>query len=89
MRVDNTASSVLTALIEAGNIDTVYRDVYLDHARTVLAANANSIAYGRAKAFHAAGAAAALCKMADTVLARMASCAVALIAARRGERTAP
>lgn len=37
MRVDDAASSVLTALIEAGNIDTVYRDVYLDHARTVLA----------------------------------------------------
>ena len=27
----------MTALIEAGNIDTVYRDVYLDRARTVLA----------------------------------------------------
>lgn len=36
MRVDKTASSVLTALIEAGNIDTIYRDVYLDRARSVL-----------------------------------------------------
>ena len=42
-------------------------------------ANANSIAYGCAKVFHAAGA----------VLARMASCAVALIAARRGHRAVP
>jgi hypothetical protein len=38
--MDSTTSTVmttLTALIEAGNIDTVYRDVYLDRARTVLA----------------------------------------------------
>jgi hypothetical protein len=35
--MDSTASAVLTALIEAGNIDTVYRDVYLDRARTLLA----------------------------------------------------
>jgi hypothetical protein len=35
--MDRTASSVMTELIEAGNIDTVYRDVYLDRARTVLA----------------------------------------------------
>jgi hypothetical protein len=35
--MDSTASAVMTALIEAGNIDTVYRDVYLDRARTVLA----------------------------------------------------
>jgi hypothetical protein len=34
--MDNTTSSVMTALIEAGNLDTVYRDVYLDRARTVL-----------------------------------------------------
>ena len=34
--MDSTASSVLTALIEVGNLDTVYRDVYLDRARTVL-----------------------------------------------------
>jgi hypothetical protein len=34
--VDKTASSVTTALIEAGNIDTVYRDVYLDRARSVM-----------------------------------------------------
>ena len=33
----STASAVMAALIEAGNIDTVYRDVYLDRARTVLA----------------------------------------------------
>ena len=32
----DTASALLTALIEAGNIDTVYRDVYLDRARTFL-----------------------------------------------------
>src|SRR4030095_14308192 len=36
MLVDNAASSHTTALIEAGNIDTVYRDVYLDRARSVL-----------------------------------------------------
>jgi hypothetical protein len=36
-RMDNTASAIMTALIEAGHIDTVYRDVYLDRARTVLA----------------------------------------------------
>jgi hypothetical protein len=35
--MDSTASTVMTALIEAGNLDTVYRDVYLDRARTVLA----------------------------------------------------
>ena len=35
--MDTTTSAVMTALIEAGNIDTVYRDVYLDRARTVLA----------------------------------------------------
>ncbi len=35
--MDNEASSLITALIEAGNIDTVYRDVYLDRARTLLA----------------------------------------------------
>jgi hypothetical protein len=35
--MDTTASAVMTALIEAGNIDTVYRDVYLNRARTVLA----------------------------------------------------
>jgi enoyl-[acyl-carrier-protein] reductase (NADH) len=85
-------------------------------------ANASSIAYGCAKAFHAAGAELAitylnaqaepyvrplaqklaspiivlgaripiiLTSRADTVLARMASCAVALIAARRGDRAAP
>jgi hypothetical protein len=35
--MDTTASALMTALIEAGNIDTVYRDVYLDRARTILA----------------------------------------------------
>ena len=35
--MDTKTSAVMTALIEAGNIDTVYRDVYLDRARTVLA----------------------------------------------------
>ena len=34
--MDRTASAIMTALIEAGNIDTVYRDVYLDRARAVL-----------------------------------------------------
>jgi hypothetical protein len=36
MRVDTTASSLTTALTEAGNIDTVYRDLYLDRARSAL-----------------------------------------------------
>jgi len=36
--MDNAVSSLMTALIDAGNIDTVYRDVYLDRARTQLAA---------------------------------------------------
>jgi hypothetical protein len=35
--MDSTVSAVMTALIEVGNIDTVYRDVYLARARTVLA----------------------------------------------------
>ena len=35
--MDNAASSVVNPLIDAGNIDTVYRDVYLDRARTLLA----------------------------------------------------
>jgi hypothetical protein len=35
--MDNAVSSLMTALIDAGNIDTVYRDVYLDRARTQLA----------------------------------------------------
>jgi Pyridine nucleotide-disulphide oxidoreductase len=34
--MDTAASSLLTTLIEVGGIDTVYRDVYLDRARTVL-----------------------------------------------------
>jgi enoyl-[acyl-carrier protein] reductase I len=57
-------------------------------------ADANSIAYGCAKAFHATGAELAIGYVhatgrADTVLARMASCAVALIAARRRDRALP
>src|SRR5678815_1771046 len=36
-RMDNTDSRLMTALIDAGNIDTVYRDVYLDRARILLA----------------------------------------------------
>jgi hypothetical protein len=36
-RMDRATSSLMTALIEAGDIDTVYRDVYLDRARTFLA----------------------------------------------------
>ncbi len=36
--MDNAVSSLVTALIDAGQIDTVYRDVYLDRARTQLAA---------------------------------------------------
>jgi hypothetical protein len=35
--MDNAANSLITALIDAGNIDTVYRDVYVDRARTLLA----------------------------------------------------
>jgi len=35
--MDNAASSLMTALIDIGNIDTVYRDVYLDRARSLLA----------------------------------------------------
>lgn len=35
--MDNAANSLMTALIDAGHIDTVYRDVYLDRARTFLA----------------------------------------------------
>src|SRR5215470_6165597 len=33
----NVESSPITELVEAGNIDTVYRDVYLSRARTLLA----------------------------------------------------
>src|SRR5262245_3662146 len=35
--MDNAANGVMTALIDVGNIDTVYRDAYLDRARTLLA----------------------------------------------------
>ena len=35
--MDNAVSALMTALIDAGHIDTVYRDVYLDRARTQLA----------------------------------------------------
>ena len=30
------AISVVSALLEAGNVDTVYRDIYLERARTLL-----------------------------------------------------
>ena len=33
--MDTTANSLVTALIDVGNIDTVYRDVYQDRARTL------------------------------------------------------
>ena len=35
--MDNAANSVVKALIDVGNIDTVYRDLYLDRARALLA----------------------------------------------------
>ena len=35
--MDKMASSVMTALVDAGNIDTIYRDVYLHRARALLA----------------------------------------------------
>src|SRR5215475_4767725 len=35
--MDNAAGSPMTAMEETGNIDTVYRDVYLNRARTLLA----------------------------------------------------
>jgi hypothetical protein len=35
--MDSTTTALTTALIEAGNIDSVYRDLYLDRARSVLA----------------------------------------------------
>jgi hypothetical protein len=35
--MDSTSTALTTALVEAGNIDTVYRDLYLDRARSVLA----------------------------------------------------
>jgi hypothetical protein len=35
--MDDAASSLITALIDVGNVDTVYRDLYLDRARTLLA----------------------------------------------------
>ena len=34
--MDSTANALVTGLIETANIDTVYRDVYLDRARTLL-----------------------------------------------------
>jgi hypothetical protein len=34
--MDSDPVSVVSALIEAGNVDTVYRDVYLERARTLL-----------------------------------------------------
>jgi hypothetical protein len=35
--MDNGSSSLVAALVDVGNIDTVYRDVYLDRARALLA----------------------------------------------------
>jgi hypothetical protein len=35
--MEHAANSLMTALIDAGTIDTVYRDVYLQRARTLLA----------------------------------------------------
>ena len=35
--MEHAANSLMTALIDAGNIDTVYRDVYLQRARMLLA----------------------------------------------------
>jgi hypothetical protein len=35
--MDDAARSLITALIDVGNVDTVYRDLYLDRARTLLA----------------------------------------------------
>jgi hypothetical protein len=35
--MENAANLLIMALIDAGNIDTVYRDVYLERARTLLA----------------------------------------------------
>jgi hypothetical protein len=35
--MEDATNSLMTALIDAGNIDTVYRDVYLDRARALLA----------------------------------------------------
>src|SRR4029450_7897638 len=35
--MDNSLKSLVATLIEVGNIDTVYRDVYLDRARAVVA----------------------------------------------------
>src|SRR5512132_1180486 len=45
--MDNAVSSVVTAIIEAGNIDTVYRDVYIDRARTLLAPVLSREEFGR------------------------------------------
>lgn len=33
--MDNAVTTIVTTLIEAGNVDTVYRDVYLDRARAL------------------------------------------------------
>ena len=35
--MDTAASSLIPALVDAGNIDTVYRDLYLSRARTLMA----------------------------------------------------
>jgi hypothetical protein len=34
--MDSDPTALVSALIEAGNADTVYRDVYLDRARALL-----------------------------------------------------
>ena len=34
--MESDAISVVSALLEAGNVDTVYRDIYLERARTLL-----------------------------------------------------
>ena len=93
--MDNAVSSLMTAPIDVGNIDSVYRDVYLDRARTQLAPllPVEQLAYlADAKgAGLAIGARVpiVLTSRADTILARIASCAVALVAAPRDRLAVP
>ncbi len=47
MAMDNAVCSLITAIIEVGNIDTVYRDVYIDRARTLLAPVLSLEEFGR------------------------------------------
>jgi hypothetical protein len=50
------AISVVSALLEAGSVDTVYRDVYLERPRTLLSAEALKQAVtGDSKLVEAAG----------------------------------